>query len=211
MVEICILHALYKAGHLNVYHAAAVVAHVLFKLGQMRQLAVAAGKLGLGKLRAPRNLEVGVLACAVDLFLSAQVLKIINVELGDDHAVGTLIGSKHAAVFGDHAQTGENIVGRRFALAGGGKDHAALEVLGAVLDILCCIVGGVDRCGEGRHACDNGCTCKSVACSGRLDCLCVIAKLNGHGKTGQHGACEQRLAAQKAVKQAAYIGVYIDA
>ena len=92
MVETCILHALYKAGHLNVYHAAAVVAHVLFVLGQMRQLAVAAGKLGLGKLRAPRNLEVGVLACAVDLFprlegiedcyISGDKLKIIISDAG---------------------------------------------------------------------------------------------------------------------------------
>ena len=177
----------------------------------MRQLAVAAGKLGLGKLRAPRNLEVGVLARAVDLFFSAQVFKIINVELGDDHAVGTLFGDKHTAVFGDHAQAGENIVGRRLALAGSGKDHAALEVLGAVLDILCCIVGGVDRCGEGCHACDDRCACKSVAGSRRLDGLGVASKLNGHGKTGQDRACKQCLGAQKAVEQAAYVGVYIHA
>ena len=89
MVKTGIGHALYKTGHLNVDHAAAVVAHVLFKLGQVRELAVGAGELRFAKLLAPIELGVAVfiLVPAVLAGFAAQVFKIFNIYLGYHEAV----------------------------------------------------------------------------------------------------------------------------
>ena len=165
MVKTGVGHALYKAGYLNVDHAAAVVAHVLFKLGQMRQLAISARKLGFADLLAPVKLGVAVfiLASAVFSALAAEIFEVLNVDLGNNEAVLALVGGKHLAVFGDHAQAGVYVVGRALTLAGRGENNAAFEVLGAVFDRFGSLDGRGDGGREGCKRGDNGRTGQSVA------------------------------------------------
>ena len=131
----------------------------------MRQLAISARKLGFADLLAPVKLGVAVfiLASAVFSALAAEIFEVLNVDLGNNEAVLTLVGGKHLAVFGDHAQAGVYVVGRALTLAGRGEDNAALEMLGAVFDRFGSLDGRGDGGREGCKRGDNGSTGQSVA------------------------------------------------
>ena len=130
----------------------------------MRQLAISARKLGFADLLAPVKLGVAVfiLASAVFSALAAEIFEVLNVDLGNHEAVLALVGGKHLAVFGDHAQPGVDIVGRALTLAGRGENNAAFEVLGAVLDRLGSLNGRGDGGREGCERGDNGSAGQSV-------------------------------------------------
>ena len=172
----------------------------------MRQLAVAAGKRRFDELVIPVHLGMGVAHGAEHARLAAQVLDVVDVDLGDDHAVLALVGGEYLTVFGDHAQTGEHVVGAAFALAGSGKKHCALEIFGAVLYPCLCLVGGAYGRREGCKAHYEACASQRMADCGGDRSGGVAAKLNaecertgevcGHDDLGAENALKLTLAAE---------------
>ena len=129
VVKMRILHALDKAGHLNVQNALTVGRNILRPRGQMRMLDVLAREGRLLKLAAPEGraklLRLKVKAAGA----AAQVQKKVHVYLRHGHAVRPLILRKHHAVFTDEAQAGADVVRGALTFSGGGKDKAAGEAL----------------------------------------------------------------------------------
>lgn len=118
VIEPCVLHALYKAGDLDIKHTLAVGGQILCLFGQVRVLLVSAGKDGVLKLAAPRADVVRIIAHVEAALCAAEVYHMLNIYLADGKAVFLLVGGEDDAVFGDHAQTGIYVLGSALALAG---------------------------------------------------------------------------------------------
>ena len=166
VVKPCVLHALYKAGDLDIKHALAVGRQILCLFGQVRVLLVGAGEGGVLKLAAPRADVVRIIAHVEAALRAAEVYHVLNVYLADGKAVFLLVGGEDDTVFGDHAQTGIDILGSALALAGRGHDDAAAQLLRLIAQVQLRLIGGGDGLGEGGHLRDKGSARERMAQSG---------------------------------------------
>ena len=192
-----VLHALHKAGNLNVQHTAAVVRKLRRVGRQMGMHPVDPAELRLLLLRAEVDQLVGAVAQVKAAGGPAQVHHVLHVKLGDDKAVLLFGPGQNGAVFGGHAEAGEHIVRAALALAGGRHEHAAFEAAGQGADAQLCLVGRGDSLREGGHLGNEGGSRLGVEGGGRDHRIHIRAQLHTDGEPGQHGAVKENVRPQR--------------
>ena len=149
-VEVGILHALDKAGNLDVQHAAAIGRELFSRFRKMGMHGVGAGEGSLLKVSAPAEAEI-VRGGVEAVQRPAQGHHVLHVNFGNRKASRLFFGRKEFPVLRHQAEPREDTVCAALALAGSRQYHAAGKLPGLIAGVELGFLTGGDGFREGAQ------------------------------------------------------------